>query len=104
MWFGVLNVNCKSLDFSIGDTEPEEVFRLSNQKPRWEDGLYRFAFYPFEEAVRLNGIFYVGIEQQGSFGDLLYRGWGGKVTLGEAGGRGQIVKGCGQLCFYRGGH
>ena len=44
----------------------EEVFRLSNQKPRWEDGLYRFAFYPFEEAVRLNGIFYVGIEQQGS--------------------------------------
>lgn len=44
----------------------EEVYRLTNQKPRWEDGLYRFAFYPFAESVRLTGIFYVGIEQQGT--------------------------------------
>ena len=44
----------------------EEVYRLSNQKPRWEDGLYRFAYYPFDQRVRLNGRFYVGIEQQGT--------------------------------------
>ena len=44
----------------------EEVFRLTSLKPRWEKGRYRFAFYPFNEAIRLNGIFYVGIEQQGS--------------------------------------
>ena len=42
----------------------EEVYRLTNRKPKWEDALYRFAYYEFDQTVRLNGIFYVGIEQQ----------------------------------------
>lgn len=44
----------------------EEIYRLSNRKPKWEDGLYRFVYYAFDQPVRLNGRFYVGIEQQGS--------------------------------------
>ena len=42
----------------------EEVYRLTNRKPIWKDGLYEFAYYEFDRIVRLNGIFYVGIEQQ----------------------------------------
>ena len=44
----------------------DEVYRLSNRKPKWEDQLYKFAYYQFDQRIRLNGIFYVGIVQQSS--------------------------------------
>ena len=42
----------------------EEVFRLSGKRPQWDDQIYHFAYYPFNQRIRLNGVFYVGIEQQ----------------------------------------
>ena len=44
----------------------DEVYRLSNRKPKWEEQLYKFAYYQFDQRIRLNGIFYVGIVQQSS--------------------------------------
>jgi hypothetical protein len=44
----------------------DEVYRLSGKRPMWEDQMYRFAYYQFNQRVRLNGVFYVGIEQQSS--------------------------------------
>ena len=42
----------------------DEVFRLSNQKPRWDDQIYRFVYYRFNKLIKLNGVFYIGIVQQ----------------------------------------
>ena len=42
------------------------VYRLSNCKPQWKDQLYKFTYYQFNQRVRLNGVFYVGIVQQSS--------------------------------------
>lgn len=44
----------------------DEAFRLSGKRPQWDDQIYHFAYYPFNQRVRLNGVFYVGIEQQSS--------------------------------------
>ena len=44
----------------------DEVYRLSNRRPIWMDNIYQFAFYTFDEIVRLNGVFYIGIVQQSS--------------------------------------
>ena len=44
----------------------DEVYRLSNRKPQWNDQIYRFAYYRFDRRIRLNGVFYIGIVQQGS--------------------------------------
>ena len=44
----------------------DEVCRLSNRKPIWDDQIYKFAYYQFDQLIRLNGVFYVGIVQQGS--------------------------------------
>ena len=44
----------------------DEVYRLSNRKPQWDEQIYRFAYYQFDKRIRLNGVFYVGIVQQGS--------------------------------------
>lgn len=44
----------------------DEVYRLANRKPIWDEQIYKFAYYKFNERVRLNGVFYVGIVQQGS--------------------------------------
>ncbi len=41
----------------------EEAFRLQSMKPRWEDGLYHFYSYVFDEPIILSGNFYVGMEQ-----------------------------------------
>lgn len=40
------------------------LFRMNDRKPKWEDGLYQFTFYPFNQFVKVNGTFYVGIIQQ----------------------------------------
>lgn len=42
----------------------EEVYRLSNQRPQWEEQLYRFHYYEFDKNVTLAGVFYIGIEQK----------------------------------------
>lgn len=44
----------------------DEVYRLTNRKPIWDDQIYRFAYYQFDKRIRLNGTFYIGIEQQGT--------------------------------------
>ena len=44
----------------------DEVYRLANRKPIWDEQIYKFAYYKFDQRVRLNGVFYVGIVQQGS--------------------------------------
>ena len=42
----------------------DELYRLSNCKPRWEDQLYKFAYYPFDRLIKHNGTFYMGLVQQ----------------------------------------
>ena len=44
----------------------DELYRLSNRKPIWDDQIYKFAYYQFDRRIRLNGVFYIGIVQQGS--------------------------------------
>lgn len=44
----------------------DEVYRLTNRKPHWEDHIYQFSYYKFDRLVKLNGTFYVGIVQQSS--------------------------------------
>ncbi len=41
----------------------EEIYRLSRQRPVWNDQLYGFHLYDFDEPLVLNGIFYVGLQQ-----------------------------------------
>lgn len=41
-----------------------EFYRLENQRPIWDDEeIYKFAYYPFDEVLRVNGTIYVGIMQ-----------------------------------------
>ena len=42
----------------------EEYYRLSSRKTKWEDQIYKFAYYEFDRLIRLNGVFYIGIVQQ----------------------------------------
>ena len=42
----------------------EEVYRLENQRPQWQDQIYRFSYYKFDKTVALAGAFYIGIEQR----------------------------------------
>lgn len=44
----------------------DEVYRLAGRKPIWDEHIYKFAYYKFDQRIRLNGVFYVGIVQQGS--------------------------------------
>lgn len=41
-----------------------EIYRLENQRPIWDDDeIYKFAYYPFDKILKVNGIIYVGIMQ-----------------------------------------
>lgn len=40
-----------------------EFYRLENQRPIWSDTIYKFAYYPFDKLVKVNGTIYVGIMQ-----------------------------------------
>ena len=41
-----------------------EVYRLKNQRPVWDDEvIYQFAYYPFDKVLKVNGTIYVGIMQ-----------------------------------------
>lgn len=42
----------------------DELYRLSSCKPRWEDQLYKFVYYPFDRLIKHNGAFYMGLVQQ----------------------------------------
>ena len=42
----------------------EEIYRLSGQRPQWQEQIYRFTYYEFDKTVALAGAFYVGIEQR----------------------------------------
>ena len=42
----------------------EEIYRLSSQRPQWQEQIYRFSYYKFDKTVTLAGAFYVGIEQR----------------------------------------
>ena len=42
----------------------QEIYRLSSQRPQWEEQIYRFHYYPFDEVVAFAGSFYIGIVQQ----------------------------------------
>lgn len=44
----------------------DEAYRLSNRKPIWSDRIYQFAYYQFDKLIRMNGVFYIGIVQQGN--------------------------------------
>ncbi len=46
-----------------------EIYRLSDQRPPWQDQIYRFSYYKFDQTVALAGTFYIGIEQ--STGSLI---------------------------------
>lgn len=62
------DANLKYFDIVIWKDENghpgNEIYRLSNQRPRWEDQPYRFSYYPFKENVLLSGVFYIGLVQQ----------------------------------------
>lgn len=43
----------------------EIIYRLDNQRPIWNDSIaYNFSFYKFNEVVKVNSTFYVGIHQR----------------------------------------
>ena len=43
----------------------EIIYKLENQRPIWNDSIiYNFSFYRFNEIVKVNSIFYVGIRQR----------------------------------------
>ena len=42
----------------------EEIYRLQNQRPQWEEQPYRFTYYKFDQTVTTASAFYIGIEQR----------------------------------------
>ena len=42
----------------------QEVNRLGNQRPQWEEEIYKFHYYPFDSLKALAGSFFIGIVQQ----------------------------------------
>jgi hypothetical protein len=42
----------------------EEIYRLENQRPQWQDQIYRFSYYKFDQTVAMTGTVYIGIEQR----------------------------------------
>lgn len=40
-----------------------EIYRLKNRRPEWNDTIYGFAYYPFDKILKVNGTIYVGIMQ-----------------------------------------
>lgn len=42
-----------------------EIYRIKNQRPIWDENeIYKFAYYPFDKVLKVNGTIYVGIMQQ----------------------------------------
>ena len=62
------DANNKYFDIAIWKDENgvpgEEIYRFANQRPQWQEHLYRFSYYEFDQPVTLVGAFYIGIIQQ----------------------------------------
>ena len=62
------DANYKYFDIVIWKDENgrpgDEVYRLSNQRPKWDEFPFKFAYYKFDRTVALSGIFYIGLVQQ----------------------------------------
>lgn len=43
-----------------------EVYRSTDRRPMWSEDIYGFVYYKFDQPVRLNGVFYVGLAQHGT--------------------------------------
>ena len=41
----------------------DEIYRLSGQRPQWQEQPYRFTYYKFDKTVTTANTFYLGIEQ-----------------------------------------
>lgn len=41
-----------------------EIYRLATQRPQWEEQIYRFHYYKFDQTVTLAGSFFIGLEQR----------------------------------------
>ena len=41
-----------------------ELYRLANQRPQWQDQIYRFTYYKFDKTITTASTFYIGIEQR----------------------------------------
>ncbi len=83
------NANDRFFDIVIWDDNNgipgDELYRLERQRPIWTDELYGFHLYEFEEPVILNGVFYVGWQQE----------QGGSLNIGW-----DVVNNSGQYIFY----
>lgn len=55
----------------------QEIYRLSNQRPRWHEHPYRFTYYRFDKTVTVASAFYIGIEQRSD--DLINIGFDASV-------------------------
>ena len=42
----------------------DEIYRLANQRPQWQEQIYRFSYYEFDRTVVTSSAFYIGIEQR----------------------------------------
>lgn len=68
MYFNRTKDNANNVYFNIvvwrdNNGRPGEIaYKLESQKPRWEDGLYQFHAYLFNEPIILSGTFYIGWE------------------------------------------
>lgn len=62
------DANNKNFDIVVWKDENgrpgEEIYRLSGQRPQWEERPYQFHYYRFDHSVMLAGAFYIGIMQQ----------------------------------------
>lgn len=62
------NANDKYFDIVVWKDENgrpgEEIYRMTNQRPQWEDQIYRFHYYRFDEIVTLTSNFFIGLVQQ----------------------------------------
>lgn len=70
MYFNKTKNNANNAFFNLlvwqdNNGRPGEIlYELNSQKPRWEDDLYEFHSYIFEEPILISGTFYVGWQQQ----------------------------------------
>jgi hypothetical protein len=62
-----------------------ELYRQLRQRPVWSDNIYQLHLYEFDEPVVLNGVFYVGFQQE----------QGGSLNLGW-----DVVNNSGQYIFF----
>ncbi len=64
------NANDKYFDIVVWKEENgrpgQEIYRMENQRPQWEEQIYCFHYYKFDKTVTHTGNFFIGIVQQNS--------------------------------------